>query len=70
MNQNDYFIEERKGDYGVVSVKYIPKESDCEFCNVKHSTNKMKVLYYRDKDEYRRKKHLCLYCYKLLAKLI
>ena len=34
------------------------------------STNKMEVLRYRDKDNYRRSKHLCLYCYKELKQLI
>ena len=68
--QSSYFIKERKSDYGVVTVTYTPKESECEFCNRSNSTNKMEVLRYRDKDNYRRSKHLCLYCYKELKKLI
>ena len=70
MNQNDYFIKERIGNYGIKTVTYTPKESECEFCNITNSTNKMEVLYYRDKDSYRRSKHLCLYCYKELKQLI
>ena len=70
MNEQSYFIKERKSDYGVVTVTYTPKESECEFCNVSNSTNKMEVLRYRDKDNYRRSKHLCLYCYKELKQLI
>ena len=70
MNEQSYFIKERESDYGVVTVTYTPKESECEFCNRTNSTNKMEVLYYRDKDNYRRSKHLCLYCYKELKQLI
>ena len=70
MNEQSYFIKEREGDYGVVTVTYTPKESECEFCNVSNSTNKMEVLYYRDKDNFRRSKLLCLYCYKELKELI
>ena len=54
MNEQSYFIKER----------------ECEYCNRTNSTNKMEVLYYRDKDNYRRSKHLCLYCYKELKELI
>mgnify|MGYP003681463813 FL=1 len=68
--QSSYFVKERESDYGVVTVTYTPKESECEFCNRTNSTNKMEVLYYRDKDNYRRSKHLCLYCYKELKELI
>ena len=70
MNEQSYFIKEREGDHGVVTVTYTPKESECEFCNRTNSTNKMEVLRYRDKDNNRRSRHLCLYCYKELKKLI
>ena len=70
MNEQSYFIKERKSDYGVVTVTYTPKESECEFCNRTNSTNKMEVLRYRDKDNYRCSKHLCLYCYKELKELL
>mgnify|MGYP003658294958 FL=1 len=70
MNQTNYFIKERQDDYGVVHYVFTPKVSKCEFCNVEHSTKKMDTLFYRDKDGYRRDKHLCFYCYKELKKLI
>ena len=70
MEQSNYFIKERKDDYGVVTVIYTPKKSECEFCNRTNSTNKMEMLHYRDKDGYRRSKHLCLYCYNDLKKLV
>ena len=70
VDQSNYFVKEKVDDYGVVTVVYTPKESECEFCNRSNNTNKMEVLYYRDKDSYRRSKHLCLYCYKELKQLI
>ena len=69
MNQDNYFVKERADDYGVVTITYTPKESECEFCNRVDSTRKMEVLRYRDKDGDRRVKELCLHCYKLLKPL-
>ena len=70
MDQQNYFVKERQGDNGVISITYTPKKCKCDFCNVDNSTNKMETLYYRDKDGYRRSKYLCLYCYKELKQLI
>lgn len=70
MNQNNYFIKERQEDNGVIVTTYTPKKSTCTFCEREHSTKKMDTLYYRDKDGYRRSKHLCFFCYEELAKLI
>ena len=70
MDQSNYFIKERKDNYGVIVKTYTPKKGNCEFCKVKNSTNKMKVLFYRDKDNYSRSKHLCVFCYDILKKLI
>ena len=70
MDQNNYYVKERESDYGVVTVTYTPKESECEFCNRANSTKKMEVLYYRDKDNYRQSKYLCLHCYVELKQLV
>lgn len=69
MDQSKYFVKEKVMDYGKIVVTYTEKERKCEFCNITHSTKKMDVLYYRDKDDNRRSKELCQYCYKELNKL-
>ena len=70
MNQDNYYVRERESDYGVVTVTYTPKESECEFCNRENNTRKMEVLYYRDKDNYRQSKYLCIHCYVELKQLV